>query len=209
MKRLIPFAAFLLVVGCDKPTKDSKQAEPTPAVVKKPLTEPADVVAAYYDSLWGWEFEKAYHLVSKADRANKSLEDYQRDAASANEKFAKAKRSFAVHGTKVEGDTARVYLDVTQPDLTRIQQKLLSEFVSEGKLPTASGLQDQLEAEFAKPDVPMATLRQEVLLVKEGDLWRLDFDWDREKPDRPVPEKSRPEPGPTADGQPEPAEAQK
>ena len=179
--------------ACDKPPAD----EPVEPVEQAPARlEPGAIAGAYYDALWAGQLEQAYALVSKSDRDARPFEDYRRDASAANAKLAKASRSYAIHETKVEGTTARVYVDVTGPDLTKIQQRLLSELVTDGTIPTASGLQDQLDAELGKPDVPTGTTRQEVLLVDEDGAWRLDFDWDRGRPDRMLPSKSREKPVP-------------
>jgi hypothetical protein len=188
--------------GCDSKSTDdvdtSADKTGNAAVAKTETTpeldpsSPKGVVTAYYAAVKAGDLEKAYALVSSGDRGARTLEQYQAGASDPTQRAVNAARKFKVGEAKVEGDTARVYVDVDGPDLSLIQRKMLAKYINSGdKVPATDELQSQLRKEVANPDAPRATSHVEVVLIRDEGKWRLDFDWDKKRPERAVPEKRR------------------
>jgi hypothetical protein len=172
----------------DAPTQTKETAPETEA----DIASPEDVAKAYYAAVKAGEFEKAYSLVSKADRAARTLEEYRTVTSNPTQKALNSERTYTVRDAKVEGDTARVFVKMEGPDVPLIQRKMLAEYVNEGKkVPPPDELKGLLQKRFTADDAPQAESRIEVILTREDGEWRLNFDWDQAHPDRAIPQKDR------------------
>lgn len=189
--------AALLATGiaCDSEKKATPAPPRTSAQPPERTDSDADsaaaVVKAYYAAVKADDLEKAYELVSKTDREARSLEAFQVVAGHPTQKVLNAERNFKVGKARVDGDTARVYVEMEGPDVPKIQRTMLGEYVNEGKeVPPPEKLQVLIRERMSADGAPRATSRVEVMLVRD-DGWRLDFDWDQENADRAIPQKDR------------------
>ena len=180
----------LFLVACDEKAPDRVQPEVSPAATTSAavaIQSPTEVVAAYYEAAWDMRLAEAYQLISNGDRAAKTLEDFQRSTAKANERFAGAKRSFAVQPGSSDENTAHVWVDITGPDYSRIVEAAMAAIVAEGGNPDAAALEAEISSGLAAADAPRTTKRHEVVLIREDGMWRIDFDWDVARKGRTVP----------------------
>ncbi len=187
--------AMLILGACDRtpPTAPTpKTAAQTVAVA--PAKSPSEVILAYYAAMAEADYAGAYAMVSEADRAARTLEDFTASASDPLQEALTRKRTFLVEKTTIEGDKALVMVDATGPDVARLQRIIVTRHMNNNpELPDAEGLKMLMRDALEEPDAPTLVTHQKLFLVKGADgAWMLDFDWDREHPHRGVPVQERP-----------------
>ncbi len=185
MKRLLVlFVLAIAAVGCDGPTKSVPAAER--ALPRYDTPEKA--ASAYLDAVYTFRMTDAYDTLSAADRQGTTLGDFQRKMGTMHDAFANVKRSYGLGEVRRDGDSARVYATVEQPDLAAIEKQVLEEFTKQGSVPTRAQLELQKRALVEGESPPMTTVTEEIVLVEEEDGWRVSLGWGDTPGPTPVPE---------------------
>lgn len=176
------------------------QLEPQTTGPRTPEEAVSQVVLRYHESVREGDLKSAYELVSAGDRAAKPFAQYEAAAGDSLQHAVNQATTHSVTDVKINGETATAFVDSTGPNVAKIQQAVFGKFVKAGEgLPDSEGLRAAVLEVLAEPDLPMVTMQRQIFLTRQDDVWRLDFDWDGEHPNRaiplakepPKPEKSR------------------
>jgi len=186
---------LVALAACDRGTAPPP-AQTATQTTAAPKPEPGDIALAYYAALAESKFADAHAMVNDADRAARPLSEFEASAGDPLQVAILRARKYQITATKVDGDTARVSVDSTGPDIAKLQPRVISKLVKEmGSVPESPQLKEAMRDAVLEPDAPTIVTRQQVFLVRDNDGWKLDFDWDVEHPQRAVPVQDRPDAG--------------
>jgi hypothetical protein len=150
------------------------------------VSEPAEVFAAYIRASYARDFPAAYRLISARDRRLKTERVYAQERGSfrgftleIGRKLSDFVRFETLH-SEIDGEQARVKLKVQFPDPENLSRLLFD--WDEAALNTLSRAEQKnilarLEALGNHDTMVMIESEEESLLLKEGRVWRLFFDW--------------------------------
>lgn len=148
----------------------------------KELPEPAQTVVAYQKAWLEGDPDAAYRLHSTADKAAKSLSEFESEVAT----FMQIMQSFSNHlsyeikDVNVANQRAHVTVQFTQPDW----DVLLPEIPREKFWTMERGeLKRSVARRYPDGNVPLMTTTETLELIKESDHWRIQLGWTKEQTD--------------------------
>jgi len=151
-----------------------------------PQAGPEDTLRGYLDAVLQGRFEDAYAYLSSDDRAARSLPDYlavRSEEGSLVARLLAAKASYRIKEVVVTGDRARCDTEVTIPDFKKVLREIDGESLTgtftESNMENLSLVRRKIgyvEAKYKREGVPMKTVVESFLLVKEKDGWRVSLE---------------------------------
>ena len=166
-------AALMIIVGATQASADSKGMV---SGVKEffnnaPAPAPEEVLSAYFEAQKSGNFEAAYGLLSTADRAFRSKDEYEK-AFGIGGALAQA-MTYKVQSVKLDGLKAVITVENTHPDVTAIIGPILAMALTGGDDEAKGKVRKAVIEKLASGNFPTATTVFTKTLIKEADEWRV------------------------------------
>jgi len=149
-------AALIIIVGAAQASADSG---------------PEEVLSAYLEAQKSGNFEAAYDLLSTADRAFRSKDEYEK-AFGIGGALAQA-MTYKVKSVKLDGLKAVITVENTHPDVTAIVGPILAMALSGGDDDAKAKVRKAITEKLASGNFPTATTVFTKTVIKEADGWRV------------------------------------
>ena len=123
---------------------------------------------------------KAYRYISTKDQAYKSRDEYVHENKGPKIAPAILKTfSFKVIDAQVREESVRAEVELTHPDMQVLNQEILKQAKAQKLLNKPEALDAFVEQEMLRrlPTLPMTNTYRIMDLVKEGDEWRIYYNW--------------------------------
>jgi len=149
-------AALIIIVGAAQASADSG---------------PEEVLSAYLEAQKSGNFEAAYDLLSTADRAFRSKDEYEK-AFGIGGALAQA-MTYKVKSVKLDGLKAVITVENTHPDVTAIVGPILAMALSGGDDDAKAKVRKAITEKLASGNFPTVTTVLTKTVIKEADGWRV------------------------------------
>jgi hypothetical protein len=141
----------------------------------KDAPPPEEVLSTYLAAQLSGNFAAAYDLLSTADRAFRSKDEYQTDSAKGFAIFGAFAQttSFKIKNSEIHGLKAAITVENTYPDVIAILGPLVAAALMGGANNAQEKAQKALAEKLASGNFPTATTSSTETLIKEADGWRV------------------------------------
>jgi len=141
------------------------------------IPAPEEVLSAYFDAQKSGNFEAAYDLLSTADRAFRSKDEYRADEEKGTSGALAQAMTYKVKSVKLDGLKAVITVENTHPDVTAIIGPILAMaltgVLTGGNDDAKEKARTAIVEKLASGNFPTATTVLTETLIKEADGWRV------------------------------------
>jgi hypothetical protein len=140
-----------------------------------PAPAPEEVLSAYLEAQKSGNFEAAYGLLSTADRAFRSKDEYQADEEKGFAIAGALAQAFTykVKSVKLDGLKSVITVENTHPDVMAIVGPILAMALTGGDDDAKGKVRKAVTERLASGNFPTATTVFTKTLIKEADGWRV------------------------------------